>query len=508
MAGIVSKASAKSTHGLFATDPTCEFATVLSLKKMEARLPKLKHVFLSLEAFLDSFVSETLVKPLIEIGSTYLDTVITRDGKRISKVWGTGMVLPENTAIPVVDSARKFLNFYARSGFISVDEWSSLKQHAVDESVAASRESERALLGRLVHSAAAKKEKSLSAIERYSYLHFRLLSESQRLDRSAGDMFLHSLQACIVELDHYSQKMVQLQTHLMELDAELDLAGVETDLGARSAQLVEELERNDHILDFIRNLHEFESVRIAAEEQRSKDLVVLRTLQTLASLRRRLDYIKDNGIMEGSLRDLKERMDATQIFDSSLTARKLVKKLSTLIDTAKPLVDAIVLLCQSVLRLAKGTNYPHIKALEECVDLWSRVKGTGKNITTVFKSYLATKQVKDIDSLVSLLAELDAGTEALFVLILNLCDLSEYQEEESSDSSDDDEHGGNSIRLNKEQSKNITALNVLLKVKAKLQGKVADEAKAPVSKQVEELIHQATSADNLSLMYEGWMSWI
>ena len=64
----------------------------------------------------------------------------------------------------------------------------------------------------------------------------------------------------------------------------------------------------------------------------------------------------------------------------------------------------------------------------------------------------------------------------------------------------------------KQERRNYYALNVLRRVKCKLDGKdrwpgKEREAKQSVSEQVESVIKQACSPDNLCQMYEGWSPW-
>lgn len=59
------------------------------------------------------------------------------------------------------------------------------------------------------------------------------------------------------------------------------------------------------------------------------------------------------------------------------------------------------------------------------------------------------------------------------------------------------------------QEKNLYALNVWKRVKAKLEGRDLDSSRrAAVSEQVAHIIQEATSQDNLSQLYEGWTPWV
>jgi len=67
------------------------------------------------------------------------------------------------------------------------------------------------------------------------------------------------------------------------------------------------------------------------------------------------------------------------------------------------------------------------------------------------------------------------------------------------------------------QERNVHAVGVLKRVKAKLEGRdtallsgeSSDQpAKMTISHQVESVIQQSTNPDYLCQMYEGWTSWI
>lgn len=59
------------------------------------------------------------------------------------------------------------------------------------------------------------------------------------------------------------------------------------------------------------------------------------------------------------------------------------------------------------------------------------------------------------------------------------------------------------------RGKNSYALSILRRVEMKLDGRdVADNRAISVAEQVDYLLKQATSVDNLCNMYEGWTPWI
>lgn len=59
------------------------------------------------------------------------------------------------------------------------------------------------------------------------------------------------------------------------------------------------------------------------------------------------------------------------------------------------------------------------------------------------------------------------------------------------------------------QEKNLYALNVWKRVKAKLEGREMDiNSRASVADQVSRVIDDAISLDNLCQLYEGWTPWV
>jgi len=65
-----------------------------------------------------------------------------------------------------------------------------------------------------------------------------------------------------------------------------------------------------------------------------------------------------------------------------------------------------------------------------------------------------------------------------------------------------------SSRGNKGQERNTYAVNILKRVKSKLEGRDGGDGKQSVAEQVDWVIKQAISVDNLAVMYEGWTAWI
>lgn len=58
-----------------------------------------------------------------------------------------------------------------------------------------------------------------------------------------------------------------------------------------------------------------------------------------------------------------------------------------------------------------------------------------------------------------------------------------------------------------EQERNVHALAVLTRIRAKLEGREGPVA-LDVDGQVDSVLQQATSLSNLAAMFEGWMPWV
>ena len=65
------------------------------------------------------------------------------------------------------------------------------------------------------------------------------------------------------------------------------------------------------------------------------------------------------------------------------------------------------------------------------------------------------------------------------------------------------------VASNPKEEKNTFAMNVLRRVRAKLEGREPDVLRrSSVAEQIDFIIRESTNLDNLALLYEGWTSWI
>ena len=169
-------------------------------------------------------------------------------------------------------------------------------------------------------------------------------------------------------------------------------------------------------------------------------------------------------------------------------------------ETVKTIVDPIFLICESVLKLSRSTGFPaaDIKRILKCQESWKNIRSSLKSFASYYKQ-ISDKEGDHGQILVSFMKNLncvDDSTKALFSELLHMADLKEVSQE------------NDSVLVENSNSKNITAMNVLLRIKSKLEGKSAEKRIMSVVDQVDHLIKSAISPENLSQMYEGWMSWI
>lgn len=251
----------------------------------------------------------------------------------------------------------------------------------------------------------------------------------------------------------------------------------------------------------------------------------LMNLETLSILKSRLDSIQESGALSGSLKNLETRLRElkvnfwlnlqhflitfSQIDDSRTSSKRLVKKMQTLIETVKLILDPIFAIADNVLKLSKGTSFSSVDSARIllCQDTWRRSRALFKSFLADFKQILSPLPGTVIsNSLVDSLKNLHPLIESLLAEILLLSDVHEASSSEPVPIPIAAENN-----ISSSDMKNVTAMNVLLKLKSKLEGRIVLGERTTamsVDDQVDELIAMAVNPENLCQMYEGWMSWI
>lgn len=175
-----------------------------------------------------------------------------------------------------------------------------------------------------------------------------------------------------------------------------------------------------------------------------------------------------------------------------------MKKLQVFIETVKTIIDPIFSICVMVLKLSKGTGFASTdsKRILKCQEYWKNSRNCLKLLLSDYK-HLTLKEGDHGQILASLLENLRYMEESMNLLFLELLTMADLEEVSLNDSS----------IVDSTSLKNVTAMNVLLRIKSKLEGRTMEKRLA-VNDQVDELIKSAISLENLSQLYEGWMSWI
>jgi phosphatidylinositol kinase/protein kinase (PI-3 family) len=178
-------------------------------------------------------------------------------------------------------------------------------------------------------------------------------------------------------------------------------------------------------------------------------------------------------------------------------------------------VEPILKITESLVNYAKGTLFkPEIlEKIHDTTAKWREWKKCFRSLNEVYNLFRNTEDLKEITALETNLTSL---TQNGLEVIYNILSFGDIEELATTDVEVKDleealiNTGDDSLRLNKEQNRNLTALNVLKQIRVKLEGRseLKKGVKIGVSEQVDGLIKDAMDVDKLSMMFEGWMGWI
>lgn len=172
------------------------------------------------------------------------------------------------------------------------------------------------------------------------------------------------------------------------------------------------------------------------------------------------------------------------------------------------IIEPIFVITDNVRKLSKGTSFAKADSdrIEKCQETWGKSRSLFKSFLADFKQIVSSPPGTVVSSnIVDSLKYLYSLLESLFSEIWLLTELREASSSESAPSSTTENDNPLS------GMKNVTAMNVLLRLKSKLEGRSGFGERRTVmsvNDQVDELITTAMNPENLCQMYEGWMSWI
>lgn len=177
-------------------------------------------------------------------------------------------------------------------------------------------------------------------------------------------------------------------------------------------------------------------------------------------------------------------------------------------------VEPMLKITESLIYYVKGTLFkPEIlDKIYDTVAKWKEFKKHFRSLNEIFNIFRKTEDIKDIKDLETILNLLTQYGLEVINNILGFADIEELEttDVEVKDLEEVPNIGDDSLRFNKEQNQNLTALNVLKQIRAKLEGRseLEREIKLSVLEQVDGLIKDALDVGKLSMMFEGWMGWI
>ena len=225
------------------------------------------------------------------------------------------------------------------------------------------------------------------------------------------------------------------------------------------------------------------------------NLRTLKILENHLGAQKELKSINNFGVIEGSLRFFDAETDSLKLEDAKQIVNSLVRKLIMFFTKKQSRTSSIVTIGENLLSYSSGLNYNEqiLDTLHSLSTNWALLNRD----LAILKSEDSSEQYNSILPLVSRILE---NAKMIYGQILSLESIKEHSLDLKTMES---EYSGS------QRTTNMTAINILKKIKQKLEGQdTFDGSTLTVSEQVDFLVKEATSEDNLSQMFEGWMAWI
>ncbi|KAI8897600.1 hypothetical protein BC833DRAFT_36026 [Globomyces pollinis-pini] len=511
---------------LIEIDPTAEFIVVFGSRTLLQHRSDFAQSKKALDGFLSLILREAFLKPFINLISKVLGSIEAQMGPIGPKSWGSVCTFPENTTIGFVDKSRKILNHAIRNQYYKLEDLNEAKDSICKKSIS--------ILSVLIHDRGLKRKTNIeflldskkNSVAKYQQIHARNLFDEM------GDLPvlqpIHEFNAGILKamnsLGDYSElllKQKDLQTQLVAKLANssngksvLNLKSFESILEKQLSVIDAELMRNENLIEFCSDLSNFETCRLQSPKSLSLISELIMQLETIIHSERRLAAVKKDGFIDGSLADIKSSLASLNIPESIEYLEKLIHKLSGFISNMKKMVEPVLRIAENIVNYAKGTvfNTNVLKSLMMTRKRWKKIRDRMSDIQESFASFESNQETAKLTLIEKCLAEIKVEAQYMFTTLSSFSELQNISEKDVITIEHDVEctipETDDTLRLNKEQKKNATAVNMLLRIKSKLEGcDNADHKRLSVEDQVEWLIEEATNVDHLACMYEGWMSW-
>ncbi|KAH6585817.1 hypothetical protein BASA50_000978 [Batrachochytrium salamandrivorans] len=319
------------------------------------------------------------------------------------------------------------------------------------------------------------------------------------------------------------------------------------------------------------DLVHFESFRIPSTLSERTEAVVRQAALHMSGLLSTVESINDIGYFESQLQASRKKRDSLKIHVEQETLCDLGVDLVAQFDILQKDLDPIFRVMSHILKIADATPQAAslVTKIKEFNETWSLLKNKSQHFMSTCS--VDTTNVAHLGEMETMARDLRLDSSPFFDTLFSLVELPEYStdangleaqtitnvdqyhivgdtregvmaemdvasleiqmtslavdaetgetarmSQESSDEHTDLLAGDQQqqqqlgmFRFNREQTRNAHAVSVLKKIRSKLEGRDSDSrGRLSVPEHVDRIIREATNADNLAVMYEGWMSWI
>ncbi|KAJ3272712.1 Serine/threonine-protein kinase smg1 [Terramyces sp. JEL0728] len=501
-----------ANSSLIKTDPTAEFVIVFDESKLFRNHAKFRKSQQAFKDYLNLTLREVFLKPMLHILTRYISSISSEISINVVKTWGNNSTLNENTSVPFVDSSRKILNFYIRNEDITVQGLKDMQKSILANAT-----------GKYLELLEYKAISSLESTKELISIKKAALERYQRIHAQSLYVKFDGVEA----LSYRKEYLKTLESHIVQLQKlNIDLANHDSELQSaaspKHAGTLFTMEKE--IISSLTNLCQgvilVENGRLPMENIRTINWKINQNLESAVSCEERLELITQKGLVDGTVEHLEKSIDNLNINETIEFLKNSILKMQHAIESLKKIVEPILKLTDNILNYAKDTAFSDeilnsfivIPILiKTCKDQWKNVKACTLKMAKLSEDLEDCKDLSLTSGLNTLLHNISSDSAKVISTIFTYSNIEEYsladanEQKSASETVDESEIQ----RFNKEQTRNLTAVNVLKLIKAKLDGADnPDHKQNSVEEHVDYLIRSATDVNNLAKMYEGWMSWI
>ena len=218
----------------------------------------------------------------------------------------------------------------------------------------------------------------------------------------------------------------------------------------------------------------------------------LKLLETQIRIQKELKSINNFGLIQGSIKFFDTESESLRLDDSKDVIESLIRKLVQFFTKNQSKTTSIITIGDNLIPYSKDLNYNQL-----VVDNILLIRNAWNILQDDLKTLALYNDIEVKNILVTVNRILENG-KMVYNTILTLEKIQEHSIDKKIDH----------IEHDLERSSNLTAINMLKQIKQKLEGRVSPTCVLEVHEQVSVLIREATSKENLALMFEGWTPWI